>query len=671
MLDELLKAVESSPAPAAPAAVTSEQRKAFRASTASRQITPVEKAFWGRVAPAEYKATYPALPKVTADSDLGELFANGVADHRKPLLTRQSLQLLPGVYSFDRPVLEFQRELSNLLDRELTPELDEEMFSTNGLQAPFAKLRSPAGYLQNPMSYKAVDNAKIREELKLHAGYTPRQRAIAREVWNLVWAECIASPVNVPKLSAGGMRRFSKDAQWKMAFAQWLLETDNCEQMLNAVDDADWLTLANEFETVYAMYTQKRVQLDAPDKIRLANDVRYALTGGRSGQRVPTDKRVVIDGKEWDDFAALRVRVIDAGPWTINCFLQIVSTGTMQSIFDRWPDVFHVNTAEEISAIVEGKYVYASDVSEYDQSMSKDAIDVVFETMVERYDERVVKAARRLYDAPYFARPLELGGKEGRWVGDPRDWSTTLNGGNRSGHAFTSLVAKVNKVAETLMVLDHMFPLLGSCEKVLKGHLPFGLINNGDDEIVWFKVRADRKRFAAIRGDTKAGHYSVTPEVGQGFSGLLLVRKGETSYAPSARLQTSLEKIWVPERGIGGRMRSHWPIGINVRIEGLMKSDMGQAVWDMHMSVYNKVLMPHYGDFRRILVEGMANMTELDLHYNDLSEADKAVLSDPDKIHYKYRQSEIHPSVLEAIAAKMPASFSENFLRKYYKGNLK
>lgn len=665
MLDALVKATSTRRDP-----VSSEQRKAFRASTAARQNALPTRAYWGHVSPAEYQSVYPPLAKVSAASPIGALFADGSSSHHKSLVDRKSVEVLTGIYSFDESTLEFQRALSELLDSKLTPELDGEMFTKNGLHTNFAKLRSPAGYLQTPMSYKAVDNASIRKELKLSAGYSVRQRSIAQEVWKLVWAECIASPVNVPQLSAGGMRRFSKDAQWKMAFAQWILETANFERMLNAVDSGDWLTLANEFETVYGMYTQKRVQLDDPAKIRQANDLRFALSGGKDGSRFPTDKKVVINGKEYADFGALRLRVIDAGPWVVNCFLQIVSSGTMHSIFNRWPSVFHVNTAEEIRAVVNGKYVYASDVSEYDQSMSKDAMSVVFETMAEVYDERLVKAARRLSVAPYYARPLELGGREGRWVLDPRSWADEVHGGNRSGHAFTSLIAKVNKVAETLMVLDHMYPVLGRCEKVLRGEMPFGLVNNGDDEIVWFNTPSDKKRFSALRSDPAMGHYSVTPEVGQGFSGLLLVRKGETEYAPSPRLQTALEKIWVPERSIGGRMRSHWPIGINVRIESIMSTAMGREVWDMHMHVYNKILRPRHGAFMDIVAAGMANIKDIP-YYGDLTEAEKAVLMDPEKIHYKYRASEIRPSVLEAIAAKMPVSTSENFLKRYYKGLLK
>lgn len=648
---------------------TSDQVASFRQSSAVKAPKVEERAHWGKVPPSKYVAVYKTLPRVTLHSPLGALFTDGRADHHTPLVTRQSVHILPGIYSFDHNVLKFQREVRDGLNGVLKPALDADMFSTNGIHVPFDKFCSPAGYLQNPMSYKAVDNATMREELGLTSGYSARQRLIALEVWNSVWSEAIAAPVNIPKMSAAGMRRFSKDTQWKMAFAQWLLEPSNCERMLNAVKDEDWLTLANEFETVFGMNTQKRIQLDDVGKVRLANDLEYALSGGRRGKRVPTDKDVVLpDGSRWSDFAALRVRVIDAGPWAINCYLQICSTSAMQSLFDRWPNVFHVNTAEQVSDLIQGKYVYASDVKEYDQSMSADAVAVVFDTMREWYDERVVKAAQRLMQAPYYARPLELGGKAGRWILDPRDWGQKINGGNRSGHAFTSLIAKVNKVIESMFVIDRMYPVLGHCDKVLRGQYPITLVNNGDDEIICFGTEVDKRSFAALRADLSVGHYVVTPEVGQGFSGLLLVRTGPTSYVPQPRIHTPLEKIWVPERSIGGRMRQFWPIGINVRIETLMSTDAGREAWDIHMSAYNRHLRPDHGSFMDLVAQGMS---EIAIPYAALTAADKEVLIDPDKLHYKYRLSEISPSVVDAVSSKIPVSMSEHFLRRYYKGNLK
>jgi len=316
------------------------RKLAFRISSAVKTVRAKIIAFWGKTPPGKYFDTYRKLPPVGGPHPLETVFANGVAGHKTPLIGRKSIELLPGVYSFDPRVLEFQRELSKELNQHLKVDLDDEKFTRNGVHTTFDRLRCPAGYFQNPMSYTAVDNSHYRAELGLTPGYSARQRAIAREVWNLVASHAAVAPVNVPKLSTGGMRRFTSDPQWKLDYAAWLYDLPNFgnfERMLEAVAAKDARLLANDYEAVYATYIQKRGQVDEPGKVRNVFDIEYARSGGTKGRIFPADKRVVIDGVEYPDFSAIRARVVHAGPWVINCFLQVLSTTTMKSLFTRFP----------------------------------------------------------------------------------------------------------------------------------------------------------------------------------------------------------------------------------------------------------------------------------------------------------------------------------------------
>lgn len=642
------------------------QMSAFRMSTASRQVKEELPPRWGRVGPKDYAKTYASLPKMSAAADrLQTAFGNGAAGHNVPLISRRSLEVMPGVHSFDPLFLQFLRELSEALNAEFVPDLDNEGFTKSGVHTTFDRLRCPAGYFMNPMSYTAVDNSNYREELGLNAGYTPRQRQIAEEVWRLTWAEVEVTPVNVPKLSTGGARRFTFDVQWKLAFVEWLMVPDRFEKMLNAVQSADWQTLANEFETLYMTYIQKRGQVDTPGKQRMVFDLDYAISGGSRGEPYPADKKVVIDGRSYADFSAIRARVVHAGPWVINCFLQMIATSTMRSLFRRFPSTFHVNTAEEIKAVVEGKYIMCSDVTEYDRSMSRDSLSVPHYTMKETWDERLVAASWRLVTAPYYSKPLDIAGKRGTWVKDPTDWSQEVFAGNRSGHALTSLFAKVNKVIDTLFIIDHIYPVLGRCKEVLEGKMPIGMVNNGDDEIVWALTASDMERFRALRADLSKGHYVVNPEDGQGYSGLLLVKVGPTSYDPRPRIHTTFEKIWVPERSIGGRHRRYWPIGMMARIDNIMSTELGRRAWEIHMKVHRDVLAPHYGDLMQVLGRSVATM---DLELDALTSVDKEVLDSPDKIHHKYAADEVSPDVLDKITSKVPIEVVGGFIEKYYSG---
>lgn len=647
------------------------QRTQYRSSTASEQIKTVVPANWGKVKPDEYSSTYGSLSQVNGTTFHKLAFANGAAGHSAPLISRSSLTTFPGVYSFEDPSLLFLRELVEVFNKEIPVSIDDELFSKTGVHTDFTRLKCPAGFFANPMSYVAVNNEKYRtDELGLRNNTTDREAAIAKEVWHLVWSKAKIGPVNVAKLSTGGMRRFTHDVQWKLAFAEWLFEPSNFERMLDAVDKGDAITLANEFETIYAMYLQKRGQVDSPDKVRMVIDRDYAISSGAKGIERPTDKKVVFaDGRKYDDFSAIRARVVQAGPWTVNCFLQIVATCAMHAMFGQFPATFHINTKEEIETQVNGKYIFCSDVTEYDRSMLASDIKIGHDVMAEYWDERIVKASWRLYSSPYYSKPLDVNGGTGSWIGDPTDWSFELQAGNRSGHAFTSLVGKVNKVIETLCIIDKLYPVLGHCKKFLEGRGPMGVIDNGDDEIVWSIAKADLEAFKKLRADLKTGKYVVKPEVGQGFSGLLLCRDDPTSttYRATPKVHTTFEKLWVPERSIGGLHRRFWTIGVIDRISNIMATDIGRHAWELHMSVYRKMMAPLYGDFMAVV---MREHSKIQFDVAALSAKDKEVLDDPDKLHYKYLSTDISDQVLEVVTSKIPLKAVEAIVLKYYKGSL-
>lgn len=615
----------------------------------------------------EYYTKYGHLAPMTSTSGLGRVFGNGVGTHKKPLVSRAAREILPGVFSFDPRVLEFQSRLSDELDANIPVGLDSEGFSTNGIHTDWGRLRTVSGYMANPMSYTPVDNANFRQELKLSAGYAGDERAIAQEVWSTIFEEYRPSHIKVPKKSTSGPRRNTSDADWKREFALFVYESDRFEAVLKCVQDNDWTTLANEVEMLFMMYIQKRDQVDTPGKERIVHDLEYALSGGTKGKSFPADKSVTIDGRKWERFSATRARVIHAGPWVINCILQIIASGHMQSMFERFPTVFHVNTPEQIKVIIDGHHVECGDVKEYDRSMSKDAVDVPHEVGEKFWDARLMKMSRLLYYAPYYARPLDMGGREGIFVGDPRLMTEQVVCGNRSGHAWTSLVAKVNKCVDTLIVFHKMgLPVLGRVKDYLEGKGAINFINNGDDEIVYTRSKELLTKYKKVRYSGTAGHYHVDSEKGQGFSGLLLLREG-TVYQPTPKVHTAFEKIYTPERSIGGFFRPRWPIGIIDRINNQDANPMGTAAWEIHNRLFHDMLAPHFGTFMSIVTNGMER---LDVNFDGLTAADRDVLENEDRIHYKYLETDISPEVYEKVTSKIPSDMYKHIFTNYYGGKI-
>lgn len=645
-----------------------DRMKAFKLSSAVKELNVNEETEWGKTDPSKYREVYPVKSKLRNTKDLENAFLNGRATHGNALITRNSLMILPGMFSHDEDFLHFLKDLSYDLDAKFKSDLDDEGFTKTGLYAAFDNLRCPAGYFQTPMSYTTVDNGAYREELGLSSGYSPRQKAIAVEFWNLIFSEVESTSVNVAKNSTGGMRRFTKSVQWKLDFANFITQPDNFERLLNAIAEGDALTLANEFEMIFATYIQKRGQVDRVGKKRMVMDLIYALSGGSEGSMFETDKKVVLHGKEWDDFSAVRARVVHAGPWVINCFLQMIASPTMQAMFHRYPKTFHVNTADQLKAIIDGNYIYCSDVTEYDRSMSKDAIRVPHEVMENFWDKRLVKASWKLFTAPYYAKPLGLESGKGTWVKNPLEWEEVF-AGNRSGHALTSLIAKGNKVVESLFIVDKMYPVLGRVEQFLKHEGPVKLINNGDDEVVVIPLVQDMARFTSLRKDIKNGHYLVEPEPGQGYSGMLIHKTDKhLVYDPKPKLHTSLLKTFVPEKGINDPMRAdYWPIGASVRIDNLTQTDLGREIWQLTLFHYRQRLEPRHGDIRSIITKAHAEMR---IVVDGRSQADREVLDDPDKIHYRWLPSEVSPDVLALKTTKVPEARVGTILSRYYSGHV-
>lgn len=647
----------------------------YRRSTHRVRPTKQASAIWGLNDPAKYHQLHKPLNQVNARSPLGELFANGSAGKpNEPIVERKAREVITGVYSFMPEMRRFLEGCVRDWNRVAVPQFDANReFTLNGVHATFDKLLCPAGYLQSPMSAKVVDNTLFRESIGLRDRYSAQEMKIARAVWREVFARAMPSSVNVPKRSAAGMPRFSFDAQWKMDAAAWKTQTPTYSRFLTMVEKKDAYGLRNEMEIVFGLNVQKRIQLDAKEKVREANDIEYALSGGAKGKRLPIDKTVIMaDGTEWVGWSALRVRNIDAGPWMVNCDLQMIATSHMRAMFARWPNVFHINTDADICRVINGKWIYCGDVSEYDQSMPKDALEAMYLEMLEVYPQGIVDSVRRLYEAPYFTRPLSLEGGKGMWIHTPMDWNFRMNSGNRSGHAFTSLVAKVNKVIETLFVLSHIYPVTPeNLDRWLLGMMPMGFVNNGDDEIVWALQARDMARFKELRADLNVGQYAVKPEEGMGFSGrlILLVDPSTRTYKTVPRLHTPFEKMYVPERSIGGTFREYWPIGWQERIDQLHETDLGRELWQIHNFHFAKHLQK-LGDGTGWAERLRAARAHLDIEMSGFSAIDREVLADRDKLFYKFTDDDVSADVVARLTSRIPKEYVGGFLRRWYSGTL-
>ena len=614
---------------------------------------------------------YPPLKPMKPGSDRG-MFGDGVASHNSPLVTRAAKEVLPGIRSTDPAFLKFLRSLADGLDAACPVDLDREKFTRTGIHQAFSSLKTVAGWMMNPMSYVAVDNADYIKHLGLRAELSAIEKQVGEELWDIIWEEYVPSKIKVAKMSQSGPRRNTHDHEWKKAFGEYVLQQDVLEEILQLHEAKDYIGLANKFEMLWIMYSQKRDQPDTAGKNREVMDLEYARSGGVGGHIKNADKTVVIDGVSYPDFSCTRARFIHAGPWAINVILSMISTGTMQSMFLRFPDVFHVNTAEQVKTLVDGHYIYAGDVKEYDRSMKSESIRIAHERCKKVWDHRLVDMSEHLYFSSYYAKPLSLDGLDGGSViiGDYTSFEPQVECGNRSGHAWTSLIAKVNKVWETLYVF-HLcgIKVLGNVRNILLGRSDLKLINNGDDEVIYTKSKATMKRFEEVRSDVTKGGYVVAREDGQVYSGMVirLVDEVNLVYEPCPRLATGFAKIYVPERSIGGLMRPFWYIGVAQRVNERDAHPMAEKAWEVHDKLYHDMLAPTYGGMYEMLTHHMRQGAKINAL---LSEADKEVLDDPSKLYYKYAEGDIHPEVVKLSTIHVAIESAAKSIKTYYTGSV-
>jgi hypothetical protein len=286
--------------------------------------------------PTLYGRVFNPLPAFVS-SNVGSIFADHRANHLKPLYRQEALLTLPGLTSFDPESIGHLREFSDLADREVKADIDDELFSRNGLHTNMQSLKTVAGYEQIPISAVPRRNHRfITEELGLKGQMTGRQKEIFTSLWRLVFSTFKPSAVNIPRISQSGPRRRTTDHVWKEHYLLALLNPRRLERFLSTVEGGDYESLANDFECAILMYMQKRTQVDKPGKVRTSFRL-SSVWAEEEPSTVETVKDVYIHGRHVEGFNAMRVRTVHAGPWSVNALLQVIATGHLYGLFDRFP----------------------------------------------------------------------------------------------------------------------------------------------------------------------------------------------------------------------------------------------------------------------------------------------------------------------------------------------
>lgn len=626
-------------------------------------------------------------------TDLYRCFGGAPRNHASPLISRRGREVFVDTNSFEPDYLRFQLAFFRAMGKALPPVLDPEtLLSQNGVYADWDKGLAVSGYMASPIGYAPVDNRPLRKKLGLCVVPPADFLRIVENVSRICFSEWREVDINVTPGSSAGWCGFRTEAEWKIAYATDLFKGDRIDKFLSLAKANKDIEFANEFETVWAGYAQKRDGIDSPDKVREV----YGLAHARAPFDFPddyraTDKKVVDlrTGKAWPEHSATRERLISAMPWAINVPLSVMSSGTMKSMFDRFPKVFHVNTAEDIEALINGHHVFWGDASEFDQSHTREGMAAYHAGMTHHWGDRLAHVSHRLFTAPYFCRPMSLdpNSEAGQpaWVGLPFRNVEEVNCGNRSGHASTSLLNKIKMVAAYLYAI-HLagYAVIGAEEAWMLGERVIKFINNGDDSIIYSKDKAALARVVKLFCDEKTAIYKITKEKGGVYNGLptILTDAAKLIYKCVPNALNSITKHTTPERPIynprtkarlamdlasGKKIhRKYYYLGLADKIanaykDPVMEFVMGEfiSMWNHHMR--GKMTIAEQLEYARKLVPPLLG---------DYTPQDLLVLDDPDKLHHRFSRDEIDDRVLDAVSSKVDSRVYINFVKREYAGKI-
>lgn len=628
------------------------------------------------------------LGEPSSDTDFPWIFSDGPI-HQSPLVTRKPITILPGfgegdrgVQSFDKAYLRFLDKLTDALNGDASVGVDKDGFQLPGhTHTDFSSFRTVAGYSMTPMSLAPRNNAEFVRSMGLPSDFkNARHRAIFDKFIDSVFGQWKVTSIKTAKLSTAGAPVWTPSARMKREHALFLLaNNEKCRSLFRA---KDLRGLAAYAKVVFLLNAGRRDQMDSIGKTRWVFPLDYARTSGKKGEPIKADKRVVIDGVSYGAFSAVRARLFAGAPYSANLMPQIIATGTLHAMFVQYAPTFHCTDAQAlIAAIKLGEDMRVADASEYDRSMATFLLKRLFDRARAFWDADVIDWCEHLAFCAYFSRPVGLAdpgrpgfdvhGNVNRSVlmGNPFSPKDQVYRGNPSGHAWTSLIAKVMMVFDFLATVDDLtHDVLEEMDAYLNHRKMIRTANNGDDAMFIGEHRL-LNQYVSYRFNPEhnPGYFVLAPELGNVWSGYVCERRPEGGFIAYHRPQSTLGKIICPERSAGSNFRKRPTIGIIDRINN-GDHPYHHRLIEIFFRTWRDEAADTYGGFMDIVNR---HHERLNMDAERLTAIDIAVLEKPELLHYRYTEEDVSPSVISMLfeQALSPAEIMP-FVNGAYNGNI-
>jgi len=514
------------------------------------------------------------------------------------------------------------------------------------------------------------DNSWARAEKGLASDWlTLRDRAIFRELANVMLANWTPGPVKVAEFSSSGFPLHTRQAEAKIAAYREAIP--HLEEIVSLASSRNLLDLYRRHKLLVCYRMQVRKQADSfkldkasgkyKAKHREFPNLEFALTNGERGNIIPADRTC-----EWNDQLVLaRLRTVYGLSNTVNLLIASCFEGHNVSLFKRFPDTFKHRGASDIARkLNRWRYHVAADVGNHDFLVPKFVMRLGFDALREIWDDRVVDFIELAWQAPCYVPNLNVYEEpDPFWLGhplNPQDFNHWY--GIPSGHFLVSWAGKFGCMGVYLCKLDRIgVDVLGHVEEILSfKHPQVGILNLGDDSVVCFN---DPSLHARYSSELDEQHYYATGVEPLSFLGNAIFkdRPEDQNVRVCNNPVSYLTNRLVAERALGSWFKEYWVIGHYAREQ-----------------VYST--MPCYGQLRESFERAFRDEMGYDFEHavnshpdakmsvEAQSEADLLTLASPDRLQYRFELSDVSDEIASKFVKKIDPDEYLDYVTPLMKG---
>lgn len=536
----------------------------------------------------------------------------------------------------------------------------------NAIVENFNRLRTVSGAIMSPVSIVPVDNQKLTENLNLISSFkNDRHHRIWTSLHTLMFGKIDSANASIRKLASTGFPHCTNDLTIKKQLLFSFAE--NFSEISSLLEKGELERLFFDKQLFFASASGLRLQPDKVDfkdgvyssKDRLVNDLAYAESGGETGSRFPADKTVYRNGTRIDGHFAMRARTVWGAPFAQNYYVSLYMTLFRAHYLETYDFTWKHRTAAEIqSKLMNYSNVIGVDVAQFDQSVSAFILDFFCDSFVGKLDDKVINLMKTLISMPYFQADPNVGSKKAEpiFMGDPFNLSTfKMRVGLPSGISPNPDIGKFACTATYLCLFDDHFHnvLEVGVDTILRGkHPEYALLNAGDDCVLMTNNIGFRVFFNDWVNRKEPYYLRVEPEVGISFLGNVISKTAEGKIQVTPNINSFIVNWLVPENGIDSRSRRDFHFdGWDDRKSHFSKAPM----YDVLFGIWEE---EHHHFFKESLNlrEDYCRMHSKQPTLLNLTDIDREVMANPDKLNYKFSNSDISQSVLDTLVSSIPFS---------------